>query len=79
MDIDQTTIFTSDLLDCVNLCAAALEPDAPQRPEIYLNSVRTMLYAYLTKEQREACRAFIQDKEYKPAPQLVLPDKKLVT
>ncbi len=54
MDIDQTMIFTSDLLDCVNLCAAALEPDAPQRPEIYLNSVRTMLYAYLTTDQREA-------------------------
>lgn len=79
MDIDQTMILTSDLLDCVNLCAAALEPDAPQQPEIYLNSVRTMLYAYLTKDQRDANIAFIQEKAYKPAPQLVLPNKKLVT
>ena len=44
-----------DAYDVVCLCHAALAQDSPDPSHVYLNQILNIMFAYLTKEQRQRC------------------------
>ena len=68
---DTTKIHSWDLLDAVLLCHAGLAQDSPELPTYYLNQIMSLLFAYLTKEQRAEVEVYLAEKKYLPPVQLL--------
>ena len=63
---DTTKVHSWDLLDAVLLCHAGLAQDSPELPTYYLNQIMSLLFAYLTKEQRAEIEVYLAEKKYLP-------------
>lgn len=60
-----------DVLDVVCLCHAALAQDSPEPPTFYINQIMNLMFAYLTKEQRQEVEVYLAEKKYlPPAPKI---------
>ena len=60
-----------DALDVVCLCHAALAQDSPEPPTFYINQIMNVMFAYLTKEQRQEVEVYLAEKKYlPPAPKI---------
>ena len=60
-----------DALDVVCLCHAALAQDSPEPPTFYINQIMNVMFAYLTKEQRQEVELYLAEKKYlPPAPKI---------
>ena len=59
-------MYPWDIVDAVCLCHAGLAQDSPHPPSQYLNQVLSILFAYLTKEQRFEVEEFLAEKKYLP-------------
>ena len=55
-----------DVLDVVCLCHAALAQDSPETPTFYINQIMNVMFAYLTKEQRQEVEVYLAEKKYLP-------------
>ena len=55
-----------DALDVVCLCHAALAQDSPEPPTFYINQIMNVMFAYLTKEQRQEVEVYLAEKKYLP-------------
>ena len=55
-----------DVLDVVCLCHAALAQDSPEPPTFYINQIMNVMFAYLTKEQRQEVEVYLAEKKYLP-------------
>ena len=55
-----------DVLDIVLLCHAALAQDSPEPPIFYINQIMNLMFAYLTKEQRQEVEVYLAEKKYLP-------------
>ena len=55
-----------DVLDVVCLCHAALAQDSPEPPIFYINQIMNLMFAYLTKEQRQEVEVYLAEKKYLP-------------
>ena len=62
----ETEILDWDAIDVVCLCHAALAQDSPNPPEIYLNQILNMMFAYLTPEGRREVEEYLAEKKYLP-------------
>lgn len=65
-------VFNHDLFDAVCLCHAALAQDAPETERHYLNSLLNILFAYLSREQRNELEVYLAEKKYLPPVDLIL-------
>lgn len=63
---NEVKVLDWDLIDCVNLCHAALAQDSPKPPEFYINQIMSLLFAYLTIEQRKEVEEYLAEKKYLP-------------
>ena len=54
------------VLDVVCLCHAALAQDSPEPPIFYINQIMNLMFAYLTKEQRQEVEVYLAEKKYLP-------------
>ena len=61
-----------DLVEMAMRLSAALEVDCPQEPTEYANSVRNILWAYLTKDERDEVDEYITSKAYRTDPNVKL-------
>ena len=60
-----------DVLDVALLCHAALAQDSPEPPTYYINKIMNLMFAYLTKEQRQEIEEYLAEKKYlPPAPKI---------
>ena len=60
-----------DVLDVVCLCHAALAQDSPEPPTFYINQIMNLMFAYLSKEQRQEVEVYLAEKKYlPPAPKI---------
>ena len=60
-----------DVLDVALLCHAALAQDSPEPPTYYINQIMNLMFAYLTKEQRQEVEVYLAEKKYlPPAPKI---------
>jgi len=60
-----------DALDVVCLCHAALAQDSPEPPTFYINQIMNVMFAYLSKEQRQEVEVYLAEKKYlPPAPKI---------
>ena len=55
-----------DVLDVVCLCHAALAQDSPEPPTFYINQIMNLMFAYLSKEQRQEVEVYLAEKKYLP-------------
>ena len=55
-----------DVLDVVCLCHAALAQDSPEPPTFYINQIMNIMFAYLSKEQRQEVEVYLAEKKYLP-------------
>jgi len=55
-----------DVLDVVCLCHAALAQDSPETPTFYINQIMNIMFAYLSKEQRQEVEVYLAEKKYLP-------------
>ena len=55
-----------DVLDVVCLCHAALAQDSPEVPTFYINQIMNIMFAYLSKEQRQEVEVYLAEKKYLP-------------
>jgi len=55
-----------DALDIVCLCHAALAQDSPEPPTFYINQIMNVMFAYLSKEQRQEVEVYLAEKKYLP-------------
>ena len=55
-----------DVLDVVCLCHAALAQDSPEPPTFYINQIMNVMFAYLSKEQRQEVEVYLAEKKYLP-------------
>ena len=55
-----------DVLDVVCLCHAALAQDSPEPSTFYINQIMNVMFAYLTKEQRQEVEVYLAEKKYLP-------------
>ena len=55
-----------DVLDVVCLCHAALAQDSPETPTFYINQIMNVMFAYLSKEQRQEVEIYLAEKKYLP-------------
>ena len=55
-----------DALDVVCLCHAALAQDSPEPPTFYINQIMNVMFAYLSKEQRQEVEVYLAEKKYLP-------------
>lgn len=55
-----------DALDVVCLCHAALAQDSPETPTFYINQIMNVMFAYLSKEQRQEVEVYLAEKKYLP-------------
>jgi len=55
-----------DVLDVVCLCHAALAQDSPETPTFYINQIMNVMFAYLSKEQRQEVEVYLAEKKYLP-------------
>jgi len=55
-----------DVLDVVCLCYAALAQDSPETPTFYINQIMNIMFAYLSKEQRQEVEVYLAEKKYLP-------------
>ena len=61
-----------DVLDVVCLCHAALAQDSPEPSTFYINQIMNVMFAYLTKEQRQEVEIYLAEKKYLPDVDLIL-------
>ena len=61
-----------DLVEMALRLSAALEDDCPQEPVEYANAARNILWAYLTKAEREEVDEYITSKAYRTDPNVQL-------
>ena len=61
-----------DALDVVCLCHAALAQDSPEPPTFYINQIMNVMFAYLSKEQRQEVEVYLAEKKYLPDVQIEL-------
>ena len=60
-----------DVLDVALLCHAALAQDSPEPPTYYINQIMNLMFAYLTKDQRQEIEEYLAEKKYlPPAPKI---------
>ena len=60
-----------DVLDVALLCHAALAQDSPEPPTYYINKIMNLMFAYLTKDQRQEIEEYLAEKKYlPPAPKI---------
>ena len=71
-DMETTEVFNHDLLDAVCICHAGLAQDSPEDERFYLNQVLSLLFAYLTREQRAEVEVYLAEKKYLPPVNLIL-------
>ena len=57
-----------DLVEMAIRLSAALEVDCPQEPAEYANAARNILWAYLTKDERDEVDEYITSKAYRTDP-----------
>ena len=55
-----------DVLDVVCLCHAALAQDSPEPPTFYINQIMNIMFAYLSKDQRQEVEVYLAEKKYLP-------------
>ena len=55
-----------DVYDVVCLCHAALAQDSPELPTFYINQIMNIMFAYLSKEQRQEVEVYLAEKKYLP-------------
>ena len=55
-----------DVLDVVCLCHAALAQDSPETPTFYINQIMNIMFAYLSKKQRQEVEVYLAEKKYLP-------------
>ena len=71
-DMETTEVFNHDLLDAVCICHAGLAQDSPEDERFYLNQLLSLLFAYLTREQRAEVEVYLAEKKYLPPVNLIL-------
>ena len=60
-----------DVLDVALLCHAALAQDSPEPPTYYINQIMNLMFAYLTKEQRQEVEVISAElRHLPPAPKI---------
>ena len=59
-------VFKHDLLDVVLLAYTSLQQDAPESSQFYLNKILSIMFGYLTTEQRLEVDQYLADKKYLP-------------
>lgn len=70
--MEETYIGTEDYLDVLKLLTAALEPDAPMDPKLYINSAITLLTGPITHAQRAIVEDYRKNKEYLPKKEIII-------
>ena len=73
--LQQTSLFTDDLIDAVKLCNAALAQDSPEMPKTYIVQIMNMLFAYLKPAQRKEIEVYLAEKQYLPPLKLIRPNE----
>ncbi len=71
-DMETTEVFNHDLMDAVCICHAGLAQDSPEDERFYLNQLLSLLFAYLTREQRAEVEVYLAEKKYLPPVNLIL-------
>ena len=71
-EMNHIEVLDLDALDVVLLCHAALAQDSPEQPIFYLNQIMNLMYAYLSKEQRQEVEVYLAEKKYLPPVDLIL-------
>ena len=66
LDQTKTEVFKDDILDAVCLCHAGLAQDSPHPESHYLHQVMSLLFAYLSREDRYEVEEFLAQKKYLP-------------
>tara|TARA_B100001094_G_scaffold55457_1_gene50981 strand:+ start:4082 stop:4294 length:213 start_codon:yes stop_codon:yes gene_type:complete len=70
--METTEVFKHDLFEAVTICHAALAQDSPEDERFYLNQLLNLLFAYLTRAQRDEIEVYLAEKKYLPPVNLIL-------
>ena len=66
MNTKNYSIPDYDVLYVVQLCHAALAQDSPEPPTFYLNQILSLMFGYLSTEQRREVEEYLAEKKYLP-------------